>query len=80
MPNREFGVTDCYSYAGEIVWKKSSLSGQNGNCVEVADLADSVIAVRDSKNPLPGSAVLRFSRADWSSFLSAARAGRFDPS
>ncbi|WP_436756836.1 DUF397 domain-containing protein [Streptosporangium sp. V21-05] len=31
-------------------WRKSSLSGGNGDCVEVADLGD-VVAVRDSKNP-----------------------------
>jgi hypothetical protein len=31
-------------------WKKSSYSGNSGNCVEVADLGD-VVAVRDSKDP-----------------------------
>ncbi|GLZ03961.1 hypothetical protein Acsp03_14270 [Actinomadura sp. NBRC 104412] len=31
-------------------WRKSSRSGQNGNCVEVARV-DELVAVRDSKNP-----------------------------
>jgi Domain of unknown function (DUF397) len=31
-------------------WKKSSYSGNNGTCVEVAHLADR-LAARDSKNP-----------------------------
>ena len=31
-------------------WRTSSHSGQNGNCVEVADLSPA-IAVRDSKTP-----------------------------
>jgi hypothetical protein len=31
-------------------WKKSSYSGNSGNCVEVADLGHAV-AIRDSKEP-----------------------------
>jgi hypothetical protein len=31
-------------------WKKSTFSGNNGTCVEVAHLADR-LAARDSKNP-----------------------------
>ncbi|WP_440082055.1 DUF397 domain-containing protein [Streptosporangium sp. LJ11] len=47
-------------------WRKSSLSGGNGDCVEVADLGD-VVAVRDSKNP--GGPTLAFTRATWSTFV-----------
>ncbi|HJZ03412.1 MAG TPA: DUF397 domain-containing protein, partial [Streptosporangiaceae bacterium] len=33
-------------------WRKSSYSAANGDCVEVAHLANGYIAVRDSKNIL----------------------------
>ncbi|MFI0405084.1 DUF397 domain-containing protein [Actinomadura sp. 3N508] len=38
-------------------WRKSSYSGGTGDCVEVADLAES-IAVRDSKAPAAGHLML----------------------
>lgn len=51
-----------------VQWRKSSYSGYNGNCVEVADLDAGRIGVRDSKAGV-GSPVLEFSRADWAAFL-----------
>ncbi|MEV0661722.1 DUF397 domain-containing protein [Actinomadura luteofluorescens] len=43
-------------------WRRSSYSGSNGgNCVELADAAGAVVAVRDSKDP--GGPVLLLTRA-----------------
>jgi Domain of unknown function (DUF397) len=53
------------------VWRKSTKSGTNGNCVEVADLGE-YIAVRDSKDK--GGPKLVFSREVWSSFIGNLRA------
>jgi hypothetical protein len=48
-------------------WRKSSHSG-NGNdtCVEVAPV-QTVIAVRDSKNPAGGT--IGFTRTEWRAFV-----------
>jgi hypothetical protein len=57
-------------------WVKSSLSFSNGNCVEVASLADSEIGVRNSRDA--EGAVLRFTPAEWHAFLGGVRNGEFD--
>jgi hypothetical protein len=57
-------------------WIKSSLSFANGDCVEVASLADGQIGVRDSKDA--GGAVLRFTQAEWRAFVGGVRNGEFD--
>lgn len=51
-------------------FRKSSYSGGNNNCVEVANIPG-VVAVRDSKNP--GGPVLTFSPAEWRAFLDTLR-------
>jgi hypothetical protein len=56
-------------------WVKSSYSGPQGNCVEVARLAGGEIAVRNSRH-LDGP-VLIFTRAEWDAFISCARRGEF---
>lgn len=58
----------------DLDWHKSSYSGQ-GNCLEVARLADGV-AVRDSKHPDAG--MLTFTPAEWQAFVAGCRAGEFD--
>jgi len=55
-------------------WRKSSYSGYNGSCVEVARLDGTGIVVRDSKNLGP---VLTFGADSWDAFLAGVRSGEF---
>ena len=57
-------------------WIKSSLSFSNGNCVEVADLAEGKVGVRHSKHT--DGPVLRFTPDEWHAFLGGVRQGEFD--
>jgi len=56
-------------------WVKSSYSGPQGNCVEVAHLPGGEVAMRNSRQP-DGPALI-FTRAEWDAFLSGARDGEF---
>ncbi|GAB2918186.1 DUF397 domain-containing protein [Micromonospora polyrhachis] len=49
-------------------WRKSTYSGDQGACVEVAAVADT-IAVRDSKDP--AGPTLSFSPTAWAAFAKA---------
>lgn len=56
-------------------WRKSSLSGQLGNCVEVAMLGGGEVAVRNSRHP--AGPALVFTPAEWSAFLGGVERAEF---
>ncbi len=56
-----------------LAWVKSSYSGNNGNCVEVAALPGGSRALRDSKDP--SGPVLTFSGAEFARFIAGTGAG-----
>jgi hypothetical protein len=60
----------------DLVWKKSSRSTDEGNCVEVAALDGGGRAVRDSKNPR--GPTLMFTTTEWVAFTAGVHAGEFD--
>lgn len=59
----------------QAMWKKSSYSGGNGSCVEVADLGEHV-AVRDSRDRQGPKLV--FTREAWRGFMEDAKTGAYD--
>jgi hypothetical protein len=60
----------------EARWHKSSYSGANGDCVEVAGNLPEVVAVRDSKHR-EGPALV-FRDTEWDTFLSSVKVGQLD--
>ena len=59
-----------------LTWRKSSVSNYQGNCVEVAVLADGGVAVRNSR--FPDGPRITYTRAEMSAFVQGVRAGEFD--
>lgn len=59
-----------------ISWRKSRYSNPSGNCVEVAELPDGQVAVRNSRNP-SGPALI-FTQPEISAFIRGARDGEFN--
>ncbi|MFE9429132.1 DUF397 domain-containing protein [Kitasatospora sp. NPDC006697] len=60
---------------GTVGWRKSSYSGNTGDCIEVADGFPAGVPVRDSKNP-DGPALV-FPAGAWSAFVAGVHAGDF---
>ncbi len=60
---------------GSVAWRRSSYSGESGNCVEVAAVNPDRRAVRDSKDPEGG--VLTVRSLAWGDFVAAVRRGEF---
>ncbi|MFE7796957.1 DUF397 domain-containing protein [Nocardia sp. NPDC057440] len=56
-------------------WFKSSRSGANQDCVEVAHLDGDMVGVRDSKNPT-GPALV-FTPGEWEAFTAGVQDGEF---
>lgn len=56
-------------------YRKSSFSGPQGDCVELAPV-DGHVWVRDSKDP--DGPVLRFTRTEIAALLAGVKAGEFD--
>lgn len=57
-------------------WRKSTFSNPSGNCVEFAEAADNLVAVRNSR--FPDGGVLFYTRPEIEAFLQGAKAGEFD--
>lgn len=54
-------------------WRKSSFSGNGGDCVEVGQLGDGVIVVRDTKDR--SGTAHRYAPAAWRAFVAGVRSG-----
>ncbi|MFE9096084.1 DUF397 domain-containing protein [Streptomyces sp. NPDC007264] len=53
--------------ADAAIWRRSSYSGGQGDCLEVADGCPALVPVRDSKRP--AGPVIRFGPDAWRAFV-----------
>ena len=60
----------------DLLWRKSERSNASGNCVELAQMPDGDVALRNSRDP-EGPALL-FTRDEIIAFVHGVRAGDFD--
>ena len=59
-----------------LAWRKSTVSNPQGNCVELAVLADGGVRVRNSR--FPGGPHLTYTHAEMAAFVRGVQAGEFD--
>ncbi|MEV7425217.1 DUF397 domain-containing protein [Streptomyces sp. NPDC091212] len=59
--------------ASGLAWTKSSFSGGNNNCLEVARGLSGAMPVRDSKNPTGPALVVP--AGAWTAFVGAVKSG-----
>ncbi|GII90067.1 DUF397 domain-containing protein [Sinosporangium siamense] len=59
-----------------VAWRKSRRSNSQGNCVEVAELADGSVAVRNSR--FPDGPALIYTRAEMRALVLGVKDGDFD--
>jgi hypothetical protein len=60
----------------EVAWRKSRHSNSQGTCVELAELPDGSIAMRNSQHP--DSPALIYTPAEIDAFIRGAKDGEFD--
>lgn len=60
----------------QAVWRKSTRSSGQDNCVEVAGNLPAIVAVRDSKNP--AGPALTFPHTAWGAFTGQVKSGQYD--
>lgn len=58
------------------VWRKSRRSNPSGNCVELAELPNGSVAVRNSRHP--AGPALVYTEAEITAFILGAKDGDFD--
>ncbi len=59
-----------------VRWRKSQASNPSGSCVELAELAEGGIAMRNSR--YPSGPALIYTRAEIAAFLAGVKNGEFD--
>ncbi|MFC4035134.1 DUF397 domain-containing protein [Streptomyces polygonati] len=59
-----------------VEWVKSGASAPQGDCVEVAQLANGDVALRNSRHT--GGPALVYTRSEFRAFVAGARDGDFD--